>query len=1027
MAISLVSTTNDQIVKAFAAADLGWWELDIISNAVTWSARCNELFGIHTDRPITYADWSSAVHPADLKEVESALYHTIIGGGRYDEEYRTIGIGDGKLRWVRSIANVEYDSSGKAVRLTGILIETTKSKVAHAITEETDNRLRVLADTMPQLVWITRPDGYHEFYNSRWFAYTGLTYRDTEGAGWNGVLHPDDQERSRIIWEHSLRSGEDYEIEYRIRRYDGVYQWFLGRALPLRDEQGTITRWFGTCTDIHEQKILNQELQESKEQLNQLANAMPQVVWLAAGDGSIIYFNDRVSNLDGAVQRPDGTWDWERFIHPEDRFEVLAAWKRAVLTGCLYEQEFRVLMRDGSCRWHLGRANPHRDSDGIIMHWYGTTTDIHEQKTVAEELRVSYERFRTLAQNSPDLITRHGKDFKYLYASPIIEQLTGIKPDEFIGKSYYELGIPQELCPVFDQALSTVFQTRKPHQMEYMAQTDREVFIYSRLIPEFDETGDLVSVLIISTDVTEQKKAENIIRESEKRLSLVIEATGFGLWDMNLLTGETILSERTRALYELAPGEPFSFEKYFTKVHPDDRERLMEQNRAIFLHDAIEPRYDETFRLIAGNGEITWLRSIGQLIRNPAGEPVRLIGMIMDISEEKEADRIIQQKEQHFRTLANSIPQLAWMAHADGSVYWYNERWTEYTGTTIEGAAGWGWTGVMHPDYKDGVIEFVQTAWTTEEPFELTIPIRRKDGAFRWFLTKVYPVKDAEGTVAQWIGANTDITERKEVEELLEQRVTERTQELELRNRELEHFAYASHHDLKEPIRKISIFTDMVRKGSGSQLSSESNELLARVSAAAKRMSDALQDVLNYVSLQKQDVREPVDLNLVLQTVKEDLELSLQETAAVIQSDMLPAIVAVPHQMQQLFYNLISNAVKFAKPGEAPAIAITSRKLSPGEVRQYPDLSSGKTYWQVSVTDSGIGFSKKYSEQIFQLFQRLHTKEAYPGTGIGLALCRKVVAGHGGKIRAESDEGSGAVFHIILPEGIEHNAVGSRQ
>jgi light-regulated signal transduction histidine kinase (bacteriophytochrome) len=247
--------------------------------------------------------------------------------------------------------------------------------------------------------------------------------------------------------------------------------------------------------------------------------------------------------------------------------------------------------------------------------------------------------------------------------------------------------------------------------------------------------------------------------------------------------------------------------------------------------------------------------------------------------------------------------------------------------------------------------------------------------------------------------------------------VKERTSELELRNRELEQFTYVSHHDLQEPLRKILIFADMVKAEAAEKLSEASRNRLERVSHAAQRMKAALTDLLHYASLDKKEESGEVDLDEVLATVQVDLELMIAEKSAKIISDNLPTIFAVPRQMHQLFYNLLNNALKFSRRGVQPVIRISCSVLPLAATAEFPDLNQHRNYYQISVEDNGIGFPADLSVKIFDMFQRLHSKEEYEGTGIGLALCKKVVLNHGGRIWAESGDGEGTIFKLLLPVG----------
>lgn len=256
----------------------------------------------------------------------------------------------------------------------------------------------------------------------------------------------------------------------------------------------------------------------------------------------------------------------------------------------------------------------------------------------------------------------------------------------------------------------------------------------------------------------------------------------------------------------------------------------------------------------------------------------------------------------------------------------------------------------------------------------------------------------------------------------LEQRVQERTRELEeanlqlkKTNADLEQITYVSHHDLQEPIRKILLFSDMIGSDSGNLLTNTSNIQLTKINDAAHRMSRALQDVLNYASLQKEEQMVQVDLNKVMSDVVIDLEVVIAEKKATLSVSPLPVIRAIPQQMHQLFYNLISNALKFSKKELVPVISIQTQRIHAKNSVLPADAKPGIHYHQITVQDNGIGFKQQHAEKIFMMFQRLHNKTDYAGTGIGLAMVKKVVDNHNGFITAEGKDGEGALFRVLLP------------
>ncbi|WEK38551.1 MAG: PAS domain-containing protein [Candidatus Brevundimonas colombiensis] len=249
-----------------ASAYVGAWDWDIATDRVVADERFARMYGVdpvaaREGAPI--AVFRASVHPDDLVRRDADIQRALDGEGLFVSEYRLVV--DGRVRWMLARGRVEYDRSGAAVRLPGVAVDITERKQTETDLAETaralsasEARFRILADAMPQMVWSTRPDGFHDYYNARWYEFTGVPVGSTDGQGWSDIFHPDDQQRAWTTWRHSLETGDPYEIEYRLKHHSGAYRWTLGRAVAIHDEEGRITRWFGTCTDIDELKRLEQ-------------------------------------------------------------------------------------------------------------------------------------------------------------------------------------------------------------------------------------------------------------------------------------------------------------------------------------------------------------------------------------------------------------------------------------------------------------------------------------------------------------------------------------------------------------------------------------------------------------------------------------------------------------------------------------------------------------------------------------------------------------------------------------------------
>jgi PAS domain S-box-containing protein len=385
---------------------------------------------------------------------------------------------------------------------------------------------------------------------------------------------------------------------------------------------------------------------------------------------------------------------------------------------------------------------------------------------------------------------------------------------------------------------------------------------------------------------------------------------------------------------------------------------------------------------------------LGLLIAAAAGWSVQ-----RESSRRGLAEDALREGEERFRNLANNISQLAWMADEKGSIFWYNQRWFDYSGTTLEEMIGWGWQKVHHPDHVQRVVDKISRCFQNGEVWEDTFPLRGRDGNYRWFLSRAVPIRDSEGKVLRWFGTNTDISERKKSEEHLVKAVGD----LKRSNDELQQFAYVASHDLQEPLRMVASYTQLLAKRYKGRLDPDADEFIAYAVDGCHRMQGLIQDLLAYsrAGTNGKALREVVG-NDALKEALTNLRTTIEASGAVVTHDSLPVITTDDTQLALVFQNLIGNAIKY-RSAEVPHVHVSASK-------------NGGPEWIFSVRDNGLGIDPQYFERIFILFQRLHGRNEFAGTGIGLAICKKIVERLGGRIWVESQPEKGSTFHFALPE-----------
>jgi PAS domain S-box-containing protein len=370
---------------------------------------------------------------------------------------------------------------------------------------------------------------------------------------------------------------------------------------------------------------------------------------------------------------------------------------------------------------------------------------------------------------------------------------------------------------------------------------------------------------------------------------------------------------------------------------------------------------------------------------------------------------------QRIQSILEALPQMAWTTDTQGAVSYFTQAWYFYTGQAKDEALGSGWISVIFSEDRDRLIGQWNNAVKTGSPFQQAARYKNNKGEHRWHLARASAIRDKTGHVNMWVGTCTDIHDQILLTEELERKVKERTLSLEISNSELEQFAHISSHDLQEPLRKIRTFAELLKDKVYPDLDETSQRYLDKINATAERMSASLKALLNYTMLRREEKFEPVNLNEVLSQVLVDLELMISQKNANIKIGTLPAINASSIQMQQLFYNLLNNALKFSKNDIPPEIEISSRQIMEEELIRYLQLQHFEDYYEIIIKDNGIGFEQKHADRIFTIFQRLHPKTSYEGTGIGLSLVKKVVNNHGGEVHVYSQPNEGTSFYIILP------------
>jgi PAS domain S-box-containing protein len=535
--------------------------------------------------------------------------------------------------------------------------------------------------------------------------------------------------------------------------------------------------------------------------------------------------------------------------------------------------------------------------------------------------------------------------------------------------------------------------------------------------PLRDSKGKTIGFIKVARDITEHKLREQRLAELARLLNLSNDAIIVCDFDDRI----RYWSHGAETLYGWSAQEAVG------RIKHQLLQTLYLQPRAEVL--AIlerDNRWNGQLIQTTRTGARVVVNTRWALDRDPQGRPASILKTDNDITARKEAEAALRESEERFRAMAENIPQLAWMADDQGNPSWFNRRWTEYTGLTLEQLQAGGWKNVHNPAQFPAVFQGWNAAVASGKPWQDVFPLRHHSGRYGWFLSRAFPIRDDSGKITRWFGTTTDITELRETQEALhqaqeqlqqhaarlEKTVDERTAKLRETVEDLEAFSYSIAHDMRAPLRAMQGFSNMLQDEFGEQASSDAKEYLRRITASASRLDRLIQDVLNYSKVVRGELSlESVETEKFLHEIVESYP-NLQSLRAEISiRGPMPPILANRAALTQVVSNLLGNAVKFVQPGVKPNVRIWAETRSNQQNGQPPE-----TWVRVWFADNGIGIPANAQQRIFMMFQRLNPPSDYEGTGIGLSIVRKAVERMGGKVGVTSEPGKGSQFWIQLKQ-----------
>ncbi|WP_373528803.1 PAS domain S-box protein [Nostoc sp.] len=643
-------------------------------------------------------------------------------------------------------------------------------------------------------------------------------------------------------------------------------------------------------------------------------------------------------------------------------------------------------------------------------------------KSNEEALRQRETQLRLITDTLPVLISFVDSEQRYRFNNRAYEEWFGHPAAEVYEKYIWEVlgeSAYKVIRPYVEKVLAgeqVTFESQIPYQ------DGGTRYINAIYVPQFDNQGTVEGYAALITDISEQQaalrsrnQAEAALRESEARFRHMADTAPVLVW----MSGTDTLCNYFNKPWLDFTGRTMEQEMgngWAEGVHPDDFQRCLDTYINAF--DARQ-KFTMEYRLKRFDGEYRWLLDTGVPRFAPTGEFLGYIGSCVDIHDRNLAEEALRDSEERYRILTEVSPQAIWMGDRNDGITYCNQYWLDYSGLTMEQTSGYGWIDIIHPDDCVGVARHWHRVFKTSMQavanatnYEAEIRFRRvSDGSYRWHIVRGLPFRDADGEIIKWVGIASDIHDRKVAEaalqqlnEMLEQRIQERTAQLEATNKELESFSYSVSHDLRSPLRHIAGFIELLEKRHNStSLDETSQRYLGIIAQTAKQAGILIDELLTFSRMGRTEMRY-INLNMeeLVQEVKRDLITESPERIIHWHIESLPEVQGDPSMLRLVLRNLIGNAVKYTQTRNPAEITV-------GSINYENEVI-------FSVQDNGVGFNMQYVHKLFGVFQRLHSDPKFEGTGVGLANVQRIIHRHNGRVWAEAVIDRGATFYFSLPK-----------
>lgn len=927
----------------------------------------------------------------------------------------------GEVIWVDTFLFADFDENGNVAAINQICIDITEQKKAQEKVIENENKYKNLAANAP--VAVTRvmlKTGAYDFVNDEFIRQSGYSMEEFNHLNDNDLvemIHIDDREKVFNFyktWAVERYAGTQH-IDYRIINRNKNVVWLDTYLYAEYEKNGDAVAINQICIDVTERKKAEVELTAKDKQFRALIENITDLISLVDENGKIIYASPSVTKILGYDADNYIGKNIFEFINEEDKPAADSLFKDVLKEEgkIVNNVQFRFRHSDGHWMWHEATAHNliNDPAIGAIVFNY---RDITERKKAEEEILLQKSYFQQLFENSPEGIVVLDNQDRILNANKGFERMFQFSADEIKGKTLNDIIVPESMLEQATQMTLFVLKGEIIHRETERKRKDGSTVDVSVLAYPITLEENQIGVYGIYSDITERKETEKALRNSEERYRAFVKQSTEGIWRFEFLepvSTKLPIDEQVKNVFRY--GYLAECNDVFAKMYGYEAAADIAGARIGELLIESEPKNIDYIRKSIMNGYK--IDNVESLERDKDGKTkifmnnlvgivendalIRMWGSQRDITESKKAQEELSKTQFRLATLLKNLQDVV-LYETGGGKEFMSENVLEMLGYDAEMFNDRDFfRTITHPgDWK--AIEEKTKEWNRGGSLgvlNLEFRVRRSDGRYIW--VEDHMIKVRNNGHSHMAGVLINITEHKTTEEKLKQLAEKLSQS----NKELEQFAYVASHDLQEPLRMVASYIQLLQRRYKGSISAEADEFINYSVDGVVRMKTLINDLLAYSRVNTKDAPlEDVDVNKIVAQNLKNLAASIHETGAQINYEELPTVRANTLQINQLFQNLISNAIKFRKPDVNPVVNITAKHAG--------------DEWLFTVSDNGIGIDKEFSDKIFIIFQRLHNSSEYPGTGIGLAICKKIVEKLGGHLWVESEPGKGSTFTFTIPD-----------